>query len=774
MLQLGLSNLSLAQSSPEIANDALPVESYDAKSYGAKFLSNYCYDCHGDGATEGNLSLGESDQLSKIMGDQKLWAKVWDNVLTEAMPPASMPQPTWEERKAFSEWIATEIYHLDPNQPDPGRVVIRRLNRAEYHYAVKDLTGIHFSVADHFPPDDSGYGFDTIGDVLTMSPTLFEKYFQAAEMITEKIVIDTIGKLPVIESRKGSTDSDSMSPWNIVPMTLEIAKEGDYNLTCEITAGGAFSPYYGVVDLELRLDDQTLFATQLSSDKEKAGETNCMINISQHLAVGSHQFSVRYLEHSEDDDEKEESASRRRSRKAKLNINRLVAKGPTDSDSRVYGSSYHVIFPKGLDVPASEQEAYAREILTRLVTKAYRRPASKDQIERLMALFNRIRSTGEMTFTESIAQCLTGILVSPKFLMREELAESSEEQVELIDEFALASRLSFFFWSSLPDDQLLDLASRGQLRAQLDTQVSRMIEDQRSHRLTENFVGQWLQNRDITATYKSDRSFSYGIRDLMRQETEHFFDHILNNNRPVIELITADYTFLNKSLSDFYDLDDLTDSSEFQKVQIPKEYLRGGILTQGSILAITSNPNRTSPVKRGKFILENILGTPPPPPPAAVPDLEDAKHGGVKPATLREQLAIHREDPGCASCHDRMDPLGLAFENFDTLGKNREKDNGEPIDASGQLSTGETFTNVSELREILGTRKRGFYRCLTQKLMIYALGRGLEPSDTPTVEAIVDKLCQDQDGLQDMIGHIVHSPQFQMRRVSPTPLVSAN
>ncbi len=579
-------------------------------------LQSYCYDCHGNGADEGGLELDGIDPTNMSIANQALWGKVWDNVLAETMPPGDMQQPTEADRLTLSRWIAQTVFHHDPDAPDPGQVTIRRLNRSEYRFSILDLFGIDFPTEEYFLPDDTGYGFDTIGDVMTVPPTLMDRYFIAAAKISEQL-----------------------------------------------------------------------------QEKKYGGE-------------------------------------------------------PSSQES-------------------SAQWARARDVVRETATRVYRRPVDESTLETLLSLTQPEFQAGEVSFHEVIGRAVEAMLVSPRFLFRAEIPTDSEPSadVQLIDEFSLASRLSFFLWSSMPDDELLSLATAGRLRTQQSDQVTRMLQDEKSSRMVQNFVGQWLQTRDVEGIHRG-RHLDQLVRPLrrdMRDETYAFFTHIMREDREVIELITADYSFLTKDLADFYGVPGVR-GSEPQQVNFPPESPRGGLLTHASVLMVTSNPDRTSPVKRGLFVLDSILGTPAPPAPPDVPALEDS-HVKGEVETMRAQLARHRANPECAVCHDRMDPLGLGLENFDAIGRWRDEDAGVPIDASSQLASGESFAGVRQLRRILAQKRRLFYRCLTKKLMTYALGRGIEYTDTPEVEAIVDRMLDGGGKFSTMLMGIVESPQFQRQRV---------
>jgi hypothetical protein len=413
-------------------------------------------------------------------------------------------------------------------------------------------------------------------------------------------------------------------------------------------------------------------------------------------------------------------------------------------------------------------------------------------VDRLVALSETTASQPGATFESGVTRAMVAVLASPRFLFREDTTEAGTNSNPFVDEYSLASRLSYFLWSSMPDDQLIQLAGAGLLRKNLAAQVKRMLADPRSEALVRNFTGQWLQARDIATVpidvgsilagdaadnsedfdssrhrHKATFDLDYDLRQSMREEVDKYFDYIVHQDRNVSELIESDYTFLNERLANFYGLTNLgITGTETRKVELPPGSPRGGVLTMGGVLVVTSNPTRTSPVKRGLFILDNILGVPPPPPPPNIPPLEDAAKGITNHIpTLRETLALHRESPLCASCHNRLDPPGLALENFNALGKWRDTQHGQPIDPSGKLITGEPFTNIRELKHILATNHRDdFYRTLTEKMLTYALGRGLEYYDTETVDQIVNDLKKDDGRFSALLMGIIESSPFQKSR----------
>jgi Protein of unknown function (DUF1592)/Protein of unknown function (DUF1588)/Protein of unknown function (DUF1585)/Protein of unknown function (DUF1595) len=491
---------------------------------------------------------------------------------------------------------------------------------------------------------------------------------------------------------------------------------------------------------------------------------------------------------------------------------------------------YARFFPK--DVPASplDRSGYARELLERFAIKAFRRPVAQETVDRLVAFAASVSTQAGQTFEAGIAQAMTAVLASPGFLYREETAAAGDSEFfPLIDEYALASRLSYFLWSSMRDEELFHLAATNKLRENFHAQVSRMLADARSDEFVRHFVGQWLQARDIESvqinafavisrdnapdpeaekrrerfrelgrkpteqltdlekkeleqirgtfgnSFRRFREFELNgeLRRSMRRETDLLFGHIVRNGRNVLELIDSDYTFLNERLAKYYGISDVK-GDEMRRVALPSGGPRGGILTQGTVLAVTSNPDRTSPVKRGLFILDNILGTPPAPPPPDIPPLEDAaRRSGNKKPTLRETLALHRQDPKCSSCHNRMDPLGLALENFNALGRWRDNERGQAVDASGTLITGEKFTTIQELKHVLVTRRqRDIYRCLSEKLLTYALGRGLGYDDVEAVDKLVERLESKSGNATELLMGVVDSVPFQRARRQQTSVAN--
>ncbi len=740
-------------------------------------LEDHCYDCHGDGAKKGDFAFDAHAGVEASFQDPVHWYAVWKNLTSQLMPPSDEPQPKTEQRERVLRWIETAVFKLDPANPDPGRVTIRRLNRVEYQHTIRDLLGLEFDTDEAFPEDDTGYGFDTIGDVLSISPLLMEKYIAAAEQIAGEVVSKSGGSIPTqtIDPGKFQLSSDPKKSAKTLPFAepatasylKRIDDPGKYRITVELQVSGSSEATTHTAKAALLAGGGTLDTESLGWDYRKdlklSGETM--------LAKGENTLTINLIPG---------PLPPAGENQLNLNLKQVRLQGPMDGSKLEYPKEYFRVF---LDGPPPKDPAaratYARKILRQLADRAFRRPVDEATLNRLVKIAADASQQPGTTFERGIGHALTAILASPRFLFRAEIQPEPNNpgRIVPVDEFSLASRLSYFLWSSLPDEELLELARKNQLRANLDAQIDRLLADERAQRFVENFVGQWLQTRDVEGVNidprralgirDSDaarRIFNQRLRRSMREETELLFAHILEENRPVSEILTADYTFLNEPLARFYGIQGV-EGNEMRKVTLPADSpRRGGVLTHGSTLVVTSNPTRTSPVKRGLFILENILATPAPPAPPNVPELEAARKQG-RDLTMREMMEVHREAPLCAGCHARMDPLGLALENFTAGGSFRADERGQPIDTAGRLITGETFKTPTELAHVLATSRRDdFYHCLAEKMLTYAIGRGLEYYDTVTVEKIVGALKKDGGKIRSLVHAVVDSAPFQKRR----------
>ncbi|MDB6129097.1 MAG: hypothetical protein JWM04_204, partial [Verrucomicrobiales bacterium] len=687
-------------------------------------------------------------------------------------------------------------FNSNPNDPDPGRVTVRRLNRVEYRNTIKDLMGVDYNTDTEFPPDDTGHGFDNIGEVLTISPMLLEKYLSAAKIIVSQTVPNTgkvtqemaipgkqfVGK----ESRGGPSTNGAVVLSYYEPAAISnqfaLAKSGQYKVAFDFTAIETYVD--GISDLNkckltLSVDGEPVL------DKEFVRENGKPFHLEydRTLTAGNHLVGMQIAP---------VLPGTNKVRNLGIRLTSVTLRGPSDKQFWVKPKNYEKYFTKEVPTEKSKRKAYAREILSAFATKAYRRPVDAETADALASLAESIYSQPRTEFEAGIAQSMVAVLASPRFLFREEVSEKAPASANFVnvDEYSLASRLSYFLWSSMPDQELLKLAADGKLRKNLPAQIKRMLGSPKSDAFVQNFSGQWLQTRDVITIPIDARSvlarenaapqnagrgfgnrprniFDDNLRKAMQKETESYFGYVMRENRSILEFLESDYTFLNEQLAKHYALTNLDVTGvEMRKVNLPPDSPRGGILTQGSVLVVTSNPTRTSPVKRGLFVLDNVLGTPPPPPPPDIPPLEDAGRS-VKDRvpSLRETLELHRSKAICASCHARMDPLGLALDNFNAMGMWRTNDLKQPIDASGKLITGEMFKDIRDVKHILVTQhKRDFYRTLTEKLLTYALGRGLDYYDVETIDKIVDRLDKEDGQFSALLNGVIESSAFQKRR----------
>lgn len=787
-------------------------------------LQEYCFACHGDGASEGGLALDQvSDSVNSEM-DPELWWKVRKNLRAGVMPPAGEPRPSDEEAKAITDWIKFEAFGIDPANTDPGRLPIRRLNRVEYGNTVNDLMGVRFNAALLFPADDSGHGFDNVGDALSISPLLMEKYFKAARMVVAEAVPRQTWIVPLqrfrgddfsnAQGKSGSGSFDAKQEHDLTrPVVVEAS--GRYRLDVDVQLDGSFDFDPARYQVDFVVDDETLFSHEYGWDENRLVQ----FHYDMDWEAGEHSLQFRLRPIAVETHEPEPSDD---PTSVRFEIKEIRVEGPEGTKQLVHPPNYERFFTR-TEPPqeSSERSEYAAEVLRRFTRRAFRGGLSEETVSSLVRIAEAIEAQPGETFESGIARAMVAALCSPRFLFHLEGIEGTEPipvaTFGPVSEIALASRLSYLLWSTMPDDELLELAESGQLRQQLSSQLRRMLDDDRSEQFLENFVGQWLRTRDVTQTsvdplavlglkeefdalledFRRARSvrgtgrertpeeedirsrfrkfreigdrFDADLRRAMQQETEMCVEYIVREDRTLLELIDSDYTFLNESLARHYGVPDV-DGDEMRRVTLPEGSPRGGVLTQASMLLVTSNPTRTSPVKRGLFVLENVLGTPAPPAPGGVPELEEsAERFEGRTPTLRELLAVHREAPICSSCHARMDPLGLALENFNALGEWRDSDAGQPIDASGELITGERFADIRELKKIIRAGHASeFYRCVTEKLLTYAIGRGIEYGDEHAVDLIVEELEQGGGRFSVLLEGIVRSSPFQNQRY-PAP-----
>jgi mono/diheme cytochrome c family protein len=742
-----------ASSPPAFTAQALPV------------LTKYCVSCHGPEKPKNGLNLAGFTSEASALKNLKTWEKVLEAVRGGSMPPEEKPQPSEAETSRFTQYLESLISKVScKTVQDPGRVTLRRLNREEYNNTIRDLVGVDFRPADDFPSDDVGYGFDNIGDVLTLPPLLMEKYLAAAESIaSQAILADDEPRGPIRRfkpqevAKPGTGHVDGESGFWLMPSNAEVGvdhaftKSGNYLLRAR-----AYGQQAGkdLPKLEFLIDGKAAraFDVKVEEDAPAVFESRIKIKMPVSRFAAAFTNDAYYPENPD---------PRRRDRN--LAIEWIEVVGPMYSlPSDLPESHKKIIFRRP---SITNRRDVAREVLQKLATRAFRRPVTPSELDRLEGLVDLALKNGDK-FERGIQVAMQAILVSPHFLFRVEL-ETRPGAPRLLNDLELASRLSYFLWSSMPDDELLDLATKSQLRVgkNLDLQVARMLKDPKAKEFVENFAGQWLQVRNLKLA-SPDRGrfdkFDEPLRQAMAREVELFFASVVHDDRPISDFLQADYTFLNERLAKHYGIAGVT-GDKFRRVHLT-DATRGGVVTMASTLTVTSNPTRTSPVKRGKWILEEILGLPPPPPPPNVADLPDEKKDKAK-GTLRVRLEKHRADPNCASCHAKMDPLGFGLENFDAIGSWRDQDGTFPVDSTGVLPGGEKFAGPVELKAVLMTRIKPFSRCLTEKLMTYALGRGLEYQDRCVVEKVSESVLADGGKFSRLVSGIVHSDPFQKRGV---------
>jgi hypothetical protein len=723
------------------------------------FLQKHCFECHANGKKKGGMSFDKVKTDEDVLKDRAAWEQVIEVVNSKHMPPKGKPRPTDAEVKSLIASIESVLTNIDcTKNRNVGRVTIRRLNRNEYNNTIRDLVGVDFKPADDFPADDVGYGFDNIGDVLTMSPLLLEKYLHAGETILDKAIVhvdvpkaakDRLAGLRVTkgagEVPKGGAPVVHGKGEVIATTNVDA---GDYVIRAEVYATAlGDEPVKG----SLRIDGNEIKPFEVKATTSAGAAT---IEGKLRLKGGSTRVSVAFLNPFTDPKDT--------SKKRQLHVKAIILDGPHNPPPPALPETHRKLLVYDDDLP---QRAGARVILQRFATRAYRRPVSLQEVDRLMVLYDKATKDGDR-FESAIKLAMLRVLVSPNFLFRVEQDPPNAEPGKgyPISEYALASRLSYFLWSSMPDEELFSLAAKGQLRNNLDVQVKRLLKDPRSNAFVENFAGQWLTLRSLATIVPDPKvfpKFDDALRNDMYKETELFFDAILREDRSILDFIDADFSFVNERLAAHYGIEGIK-GTNFRRVKLPEN--RGGILTQASILTLTSYPARTSPVQRGKWVLEQVLGTPPPPPPPDVPALEEVKE--LK-GSLRQRMEQHRTNPVCASCHNRMDPIGFAFENYDAIGRWRDEDGTFAIDPAGVLPDGKAFKGPKELKTILRGKKDLFARSLSEKVLTYALGRGVEYYDKCALDKIVAALDKNDYRFSVLLTEVVKSEPFLMRTAMP-------
>ncbi|GDY19744.1 filamin [Verrucomicrobiota bacterium] len=729
------------------------------------FFDQHCIECHSDKVQKGDLNLQPFKSPASLLKERKVWLSVLNQTTSGEMPPKKKARPAPADLAAFTGAVHAAMELAENNaKPDPGRVTLRRLNRTEYANTIRDLVGVDFNPAEDFPTDDIGHGFDNIADVLTLSPVLMERYLAAAENIAASAIVVNVPKPPV---RRQS--SKYLQPAGTFPGGFRATDKGLLFTDYKLSTDGEYvlrARVYGLspegtepVKAAFMLDQRELKTFEVTATQKKPE----ILEYKFHLEPSSFNAGIKLL-----------NPSPAGELPRMLFVEYIELTGPTDtrplSHRRIMACT-----------PGKSKAEQTREIVTRFATRAFRRPATAAEIERLVKVVEATEARGQ-SWEAGIQFAVQAVLISPKFLFRVELDDRpTQPQAHPLDEFQLASRLSYFLWSTMPDDELFELAGKNQLTANLEAQVRRLLKSPKAGALVENFAMQWLQLRRLQSFAPDAKlfpNFTDKLRAAMLRETELFFGEIVREDRSILDLIDADFTYLTAVLARHYGIADTVGNwidakgkdrrpggepvrgDMFVRVSLPMKE-RGGLLTQASVLTVTSNPTRTSPVKRGRWVLEQILGTPPPPPPPGAPELDAQKE---LTGTLRQRMEQHRANPNCASCHTQMDALGFAFENYDAVGAYRKRDGTADIDSSGTLPDGKSFNGPAELKLILKEKKDLLARNLTEKLLIFALGRGLEYYDARAVRQIADTLARSDYKFSALVTGIVKSDPFRMRR----------
>ncbi len=801
------------------------------------FLATYCYSCHNDKLSTAGLDLTTFSHASAVSKTPELWDKVLEKIASGKMPPGGLPEAGKQQAEAVTHWISGALAEAGfGDQPQAGRVTARRMNRVEYNNTIRDLLGVAVRPADQFPVDDSGYGFDNIGDVLTVSPMLMEKYLQAAHEVSQIAVFgaavpDKPTKLIRLLNRRSPDAADTASveasdaylpysmrgamygSWNFpvdgeYELRLRIAnfRSEDDLLTPEereakeaerkkrfeeLAAARAANPDAAPrrrreatpEELQARLeaarkaapprqllmqvDGEPVFST-IVEGASAFGYDRGEYPVRVKLTAGEHAIRASYPELANLDDPRENiNPDLRRA----LFVDYLDIVGPFNP-SKEPPASYHKIFICGHN-PGEHGAQCARRVVQNLIERAYRRPVSDSELASKLNLVQLAQKEGD-SLEEGVRLALEAILASPDFLYRIEqrdgkpapsAASASVPEAEPIGAYELASRLSYFLWASMPDEELFQAAKAGNLNTpeELERQVRRMLADPKAtENLAGNWAAQWLQLRNLGRTKPDPDRFPTvddELLDAMRTETNLFVKEIIRDDHSILDFIDAPFTYLNGPLARHYGISGV-DGEGFRRVELDGVQ-RGGVLTQGAIMTVSSYPTRTSPPVRGKWVLENLLGTPPPPPPPNVPPLDESK--AAESMTLRERLARHRQDPSCSPCHNLMDPIGFGLESYDAVGAWRTHDGGALIDTSGVLPDGKSFQGAKDLKQLLKGQSGTFTRNVTQKMLTYALGRGLERYDQPTVDHIVAQVEANDYKFSALVMEVAKSAPFRMR-----------
>ena len=754
------------------------------------FVTTYCVACHNERVRAGSLVFDGPD-TARVGENSEMWEKVVRKLRAASMPPVGRPRPDEVTYNGFREWLEGELDRAAAEHPDPGRTeTFHRLNRMEYGNAVRDLLDLEIDVASLLPADDSSYGFDNMAGVLRISPALMERYLDAAKKVS-RMAVGSI--LPAVDRSiyRAAPDAQQFDRGEGLPFGTRggmlvrhlFSQDGEYEIVAEVD-GTTVEQDQIEIAIEgeqvtlIPIDSQSPLARPYSSEPKTVAVRVLVKAGPRSVGVTFYKQPINLVQTTRQPFPNPEVPFSTPPGGDMLYVASVTVVGPYNPMGPGDTPSRRRIFTCR-PASAEQKTPCAQAILSQLARRAYRGTQTDASVDVLLDFYRRGRADSG-TFEEGIEFALRRLLVDPQFLFRIEpdppraAGSGAARATYRLSDLELASRLSFFLWSSIPDAELLDVAEQGRLKdpAVLERQVRRMLRDPRASTLTENFAAQWLLLRNVGDNRPAEpyaRAFDDTLRQSFRRETELLFDSIIHENRSVIDLLTADYTYLNERLAEHYRIPNVH-GTHFRRVPLAADSPRRGLLGHGSILALTSYPTRTSPVLRGKYILNNILGTPPPDPPPNVPALAE-KVTQTKVATMRERMAQHRSNPVCASCHNMIDPAGFALENFDAIGRWRTVDESfNPIDTSGSLPDGTTFNGIGEFRDALVRRPDRFANAVAERLLTYALGRGLEYYDMPAVRRIVRDAAADDYRFQSLIVGVVKSYPFVARRATPTPV----
>jgi hypothetical protein len=753
-------------------------------------VEHYCYDCHDYAGQEAGLTL-QGINLQDIGAHAEIWEKVARKLRGRMMPPPGEAHPDEKTYDGFVAYLETSLDAAAKKSPNPGRASIRRLNRTEYGNSVRALLALDVDASELLPADDEGYGFDNIADILRVSPSLLEQYLAASAKVAALAVGDpdtravtTVYRAPPDLAQGEHVEGLPLGTRGGILIHHNFPLDGEYGFDVFLVRNivGYMTGLEWPHQLEIAIDGERVFLAKVGgkednamSDANMSAAANAIdarLRTRVFVPAGPHDVTVAFIEKSQAETHEPLELHTRNLDLQDMNgipvLDYVNVSGPFNPRGSGTTPSRERIFTCHPETTADEIPC-ATEILSSLAHRAYRRPVAEQDVALLLRFFADGRKRG--TFDSGIESALRLILSSPSFLFRDEKDPPGVAPGTLyaVDDLSLASRLSYFLWSGPPDDELLALAEKGKLHetGTYHAQVKRMLADPRANALVDNFAAQWLYLRNLKSTHPDVEQFpdfDDNLRQAMRRETELLFEHVMREDRPISELMTANYTFLNERLAKHYGVPDIY-GSQFRKVALTDPN-RFGLLGQASILTVTSQPNRTSPVLRGKWVLENVLGTPPPSPPTNVPPFPENEAGKV-PHSVRERLENHRKNPVCAACHSIMDPIGLGLENFDAVGRWRTREPGGDVDASGHMANGKAINGPVSLREAVMADPEQFVRVVTAKLMTYALGRGLEYYDMPTVRGIVHDAAGDGYKFSAVITGIVDSVPFRMRVAQP-------